>query len=75
MMSQPHDVEELIKTESSHGSIVFRQINQAISRYPQPCQQTSSFQGEGGKYFLKYHLTTLKSAKVIQRQEYVNELK
>ena len=41
-------MEELFKTETSHGTIVIWQVY----RYPQPCQQTSSFQCEGGKYFL-----------------------
>jgi len=41
-------MEELIKTESSHGTIVIWQM----SHYSQACQQTSSFQCGGGKYFL-----------------------
>jgi len=41
-------MEELFKTESSRGTNVIWQMN----HYPQPCQQTYSFQCGGGKYIL-----------------------
>jgi hypothetical protein len=73
MTSQPHDMEELIKIESSQGAFVIRQMNQVISHYPQSCQQ--SLHSNVRVVFFKCHLTTLKTARVIQRQEYMNELK
>ena len=48
MTSQPHYMQELVKTVSSHCNNVIWQMN----HYPQPCQQTYSFQCGDGKYFL-----------------------